>query len=332
MDTASSRRSQPARAQSAVTALLAVISLGACAGQQATPATSAARGDIRIDGRNVHPESIGSAADGSVYIGSMTGTIYRAGPGESVARPFIVPSTENGLRAVFGVLADDQGGRLWTCSVANPFGPRTAGPQQPSEVVAFDLKSGALLGRWPFPAPGGTCNDIAIGADGAAYATDTPGGRILKLARGGSALEVVASHQSLRGIDGIAFGTGGTMYINNVQRHELWRVELTADPAAPRLTLLKASRAMEGPDSLRPIGGNRFLQAEGPGGRVTLVTIDGDNATIEVLREGLQSTPGATLVGNTVFVIEGKIDYLVNPELRGQDPGEFRAVAVPMPR
>jgi len=248
-----------------------------------------------------------------------------------VAAPFITPTAENGLRAVFGVLADDQGGRLWACSIANPFA-RAPGPQQPSEVVAFNLATGQLIGRWAFPAPGGTCNDIAIGADGAAYATDTPGGRILKLARNGTALEVVASHQSLRGIDGIAFGTGGEMYINNVQRHELVRVGLTADPAAPQLTVLKASRQMEGPDSLRPIGGNRFLQAEGPGGRVTVVTIQGDNATIEVLRDGLDSTPGATLVGDTVYTIEGKINYLVDPQLRGQDPGEFRAIAIPMPR
>src|SRR5690606_38821598 len=274
---------------------------------------AAGRGDIRIDGKGVHPESLTSSADGSLYVGSMTGTIYRAGPRDTVATPFITPSAENGLSALFGVLADDANGRLWACSIANPFA-RAAGPAQPSEVVAFDLKTGAVIGRWPFPAPGGTCNDIAIGPDGATYATDTPGGRILKLPRGGNALEVVASEQSLRGIDGIAFAANGTMYINNVQRHELWRVKLTADPAAPELTLLKASRPMEGPDGLRPVGGNRFVQAEGPGGRVTLVTIDGDNARIDVIRDGLSSTPAATLVGDTVYTVEGKIDYLVNPQ------------------
>ncbi|MDQ2639927.1 MAG: hypothetical protein M3Y79_05045 [Pseudomonadota bacterium] len=305
---------------------LVALSLGACAAQPSQPA---GRGDIVIDGRNVHPESITSSADGSLFIGSMSGTVYRAGPQDRVARPFITPNAENGLRATYGVLADDRGGRLWVCSVA-PFGP-SPGPQQPSAVVAFDLKTGALAGRWPFPAPGGTCNDIAIAADGAAYATDTPGGRILKLAKGGSVLEVVASHQSLRGIDGIAFGPRGEMYINNVQRHELWRVELTANPAEPKLTLLEASQKMEGPDGLRPIGGNRFLQAESSGGRITLVTIDGDRAEIKLIQQ-LQSTPGVTLVGSTIYTIDGKIDYLIKPELRGQDPGEFRAIAIPMPR
>jgi sugar lactone lactonase YvrE len=306
--------------------MVAATALGACAAQ---PQAAAARGDIPIDGKNVHPESITSSADGSVFIGSMSGTIYRAGPQDRVARPFITPSADNGLRATYGVLADDRSGRLWVCSVA-PMG-RAPGPAQPSEVVAFDLKTGALTGRWPFPAPGGTCNDIAIAADGTAYATDTPGGRILKLAKGGSALEVVASHQSLRGIDGIAFGPRGEMYINNVQRHELWRVELTANPAEPKLTLLQASQKMQGPDGLRPIGGNRFLQAESSGGRITLVSIEGDRAEITLVKQ-LQSTPGVTLVGNTIYTIDGKIDYLIKPELRGQDPGEFRAIAIPMPR
>ena len=156
METVSSSRGRRIRRLSAVVSLVA-LSLGACAAQPSQPA---GRGDIVIDGKNVHPESITSSADGSLFIGSMSGTVYRAGPQDRVARPFITPNAENGLRATYGVLADDRGGRLWVCSVA-PFGP-SPGPQQPSAVVAFDLKTGALAGRWPFPAPGGTCNDIAI--------------------------------------------------------------------------------------------------------------------------------------------------------------------------
>jgi hypothetical protein len=311
--------------------LATVVVMSASFSGCATPqASTPVRGDILIDGRNVHPESVASSRDGSVFIGSMAGIIYRAGPADATAVPFIKPDATNGLRAVFGVLADDAGGRLWVCSVANPF-VRAAGPQAPSEVAAFDIKSGKLAGRWPFPAPGGTCNDIAISRDGSAYATDTPGGRILKLAKGAGALQVVAEDERLKGIDGIAFAADGTMYINNVQKHELWRVKPVAGGRA-ELTLLTATRKMEGPDGLRPIGGNRFLQAEGPPGRITLVTIEGDTARIEVLREGLDSSPGVTLVGNTVYAVEGKINYLFSPNLRGQDPGQFRAIAIPLPR
>lgn len=291
----------------------------------------APRGDILIDGKGVHPESVTSTPQGALFTGSVPGIIYRAGPGETVAKPFITPNAENGLRSVYGVLADSKSQRLWVCSVANTFGPRTPGPPAPSEVVAFDLNSGKLIGRWPFPAPGGTCNDIAIAKDGSAYASDTPGGRILRLPKGGKALEVVVTDDRLKGVDGLDFGADGALYINNVQKNELWRIALPAAGKPAQLTLLKASEKMGGPDGLRHIGGNRFLQAEGTSGRATLVTIKGDEATIKVLRDGLNSSPGITLIGHTVYVVEGKIQYLFSPELRGKDPGPFKAIAIPLP-
>lgn len=297
-------------------------------------APPASRGDILIDGQSVHPESVTSTAKGALFTGSIRGTIYRALPGESVARPFIVPSAENGLRSVFGVLADARAGRLWVCSVPDSFAPRVAGaaPPAPSEVAAFDLASGRLIGRWPFPAPGGTCNDIAIAKDGSAYASDTPGGRILKLPKGGKALEVVVSDDRLKGIDGLDFGADGALYWNNVQKNELWRVTLPEAGKPAQFTRLLASEKMGGPDGLRHIGGNRFLQAEGTSGRATLVTVQGDAARIQVLRDGLNSSPGITLIGNTVYVVEGKIQYMFNPDLRGKDPGPFKAIAIPLPR
>ena len=305
--------------------------LALCAGGATAWAADAARGDILIDGKGVHPESVTSSKDGSLFTGSNAGIIYRAGPKDTTAVPFITPDAGNGLRSTYGVLADDAQGRLWVCSVA-PFGaPRAAGPPPPSEVVAFDLKGGKLVGRWPFPG-GGTCNDIAIGADGAAYATDTPGGRILKLPKGGTALEVVAADDRLKGIDGIAIAPDGKMYINNVQKQEMWRVALQPGGAPAVLTRLEVDMPMAGPDGLRSIGGNRFLQAEGTAGRITLLTINGDRVTTVVLKEGLQSSPGVTLVGNTAYAVEGKINYLFDAKLRGQDPGPFKAIAIPLPR
>jgi sugar lactone lactonase YvrE len=307
------------------------LALALLAGCAAAPAPQVARGDILIDGKGVHPESVTSSKDGSLFTGSTPGIIYRAGPKDTTAVPFITPSAENGLRSTYGVLADDAQGRLWVCSVAAFGAPRTAGPQQPSEVVAFDLATGKLIGRWPFPG-GGTCNDIAIGADGAAYATDTPGGRILKLPRGGTALEVVAADDRLKGIDGLAFGGDGALIINNVQKQEMWRVKPQAGATPAVLTKLNVDIKLAGPDGLRSIGGNRFLQAEGTAGRITLLTITGDNVTTVVLREGLQSSPGVTLIGNTAYAVEGKINYLIDAKLRGQDPGPFKAIAIPLPR
>lgn len=309
--------------------LLLPVLAAAVAGCATPGGASASRGDILIDGTGVHPESVTSSKDGSLFTGSVPGIIYRAGPKDVKAVPFITPNAENGLRSTYGVLADDASGRLWVCSVA-PFGARP--PQPPTELVAFELKSGKLIGRWPFPGGTGTCNDIAMGKDGTAYASDTPGGRIVKLPKGGKALEVVVVDDRLKSIDGLAFGADGALIVNIVQKNELWRVTLPTAGKPAVLTQLTASRKMEGPDGLRNIGGNRFLQAEGSGGRITLVTVEGNNARIDVLREGLDSSPGVTLIGNTVYAVEGKIQYLITPQFRGKDPGAFKAIAIPLPK
>jgi len=56
-----------------------------------------------------------------------------------------------------------------------------------------------------------------------------------------------------------------------------------------------------------------------------------DFSVTGVLRDGLDSSPGITLIGDTVYVVEGKIQYLFNPEFRGKDPGPFKAIAIPLP-
>ncbi|MEP7313479.1 MAG: hypothetical protein ABI859_12920 [Pseudomonadota bacterium] len=309
-------------------AALAALALSCCGIQAASAARPA--GDVLIDGKNVYPESISSMADGTLFNGSMDGIVYRAGPKDSTATPFIRPDATNGLLAVFGVLADERAGRLWVCSVANPFAPRAAGTTAPpSALVAFNLATGRFIGSWPFPAPGGVCNDIAIARDGSAYAADTPGGRILKLPRNGKALTVVAESEQLKGIDGLAFAGDGKLYVNIVSRGELLRVDLADDASKAVVTQLKLTRPLAGPDGFRPVGGNRFLLAEGTGGRIDLVIIDWDIATIRVLRDGLGSSASVTAVGKTAFTADGKINYLVDPKLRGQDPGTFKLIAVP---
>ena len=303
-------------------ALLA-LALGAC-----RTAPLAGRGDIVIDDTAVYPESITSTRAGDVITGSMKGIIFRAAPGESRARAWIRPDAVNGLQAVFGVLADERSGTLWVCSVANAFAREAV--RVPPAVVALDLKSGRYKASYPFPAPGGVCNDVAVAPDGALYATDTPNGRILKLARGASALQVFGQDERLKGIDGIAFSGAGVLYVNIVSRGALVRVAVDGKGSMGALQELTVSQSLGGPDGFRLLTGDRFLLAEGTAGRIDEVTIQGERATVRVLREGLNSSPGVTSVGNTVYAIEGKIKYLLDPKLKGQDPGEFKIHSIPL--
>ena len=61
------------------------------------------------------------------------------------------------------------------------------------------------------------------------------------------------------------------------------------------------------------------------------MTIDGDRAELDVLDDTLESSPGATVVGDTAYVIESQIKYLNDPSLRGQQPESFMIYAVPLP-
>lgn len=287
-----------------------------------------AAGDIRIDGAAVYPESMSAGPDGSVYIGSMTGIVFRAPPGGSVAEPWIRPTAENGILSLLGVLVDAPHGTLWLCSSPSPI--RTPPAVGVSSLMAFNLKTGAQKGVYPFPAPASACNDITIAKDGTAFATDTPNGRIFTLKPGAKMLELYAADDRLKGIDGIVFGGEGTLYVNIVSKGQLMRVERGPDGAMTGLTELQLSQPVAGPDGFRLISGNRFLLAEGNSGKIDEVTIDGDHADIKVLKEGLVSPPGVTLVGRTAYGLEGKITYLFDPKLKGQSPEPFMARAIPL--
>lgn len=285
--------------------------------------------DIEIMDTDVYPESVTSSDDGTIYAGSVKGIVYRAEPGSTEAHPWIRHSPENGILTILGVLADEASDTLWLCSAPNFFGPERS--DGVSSLMAFDLESGEQKGVYPFPPPASVCNDITIANDGTAFASDTSNGRIFTLAPGAEQLSLYAAEASLRGIDGLAFnGDGSELYINNVQQNQILRVEMNADGTMAGLTNLALSHELGGPDGMRLIDGNRFIQAEGTIGRLAVVTIEGDSANLEIIDDTLESTPGATVVGDTAYVLESQIKYLTNPALRGQQAESFMIYARPL--
>jgi sugar lactone lactonase YvrE len=325
------RRFQPKRSRltGAATCLLLATLAGCAAGAGLGQAATTVR-DIPINGTRVFPESITSDSAGNIYISSNSGTIYRATPGAASADPWVVPSAQNGLLSLFGVLADNRHGLLWTCS-----NPAFGGPPQPgavSSIKGFSLTTGQLEKSFDFPTGKPTaCNDLAVALDGTLWATDTASGRIFTVAPGAQAMTLFAEGPDLIGVDGIAFADDGTLYINNVRQNLVQRVNRAGDGGYAGLTTLTLSQPVDGPDGLRPVGGHRFLQAEGTGGRVALVEVEGDRATITTIRDGLDSSPGVTRVGSVGYATEGKIGYLFDPALQGQDPGQFIVRAFPLP-
>ncbi|MEY4641149.1 MAG: hypothetical protein RLZZ227_1143 [Pseudomonadota bacterium] len=303
--------------------------LALCAATLSTTTCAQRRpGDVRIDDTAVFPESITSSADGTLYIGSVKGNVYRAAPDSSTAKAWIRHSADNGILTILGVLADDAHDTLWLCSAPNFFGPERS--EGVTALHAYDLTSGEQKGRWDFPG-GGVCNDVTIAADGTAFASDTSGGRILTLAPGAGELQVYGADPMLVGIDGLAFSGDGVLIVNNVRSNQLIRVDRDTDGTMGKLAPLTLSTELGGPDGIRLVSGNRFIQAEGTVGRIHLADIDGDRATITVLDDTFESSPGVTVVGNTAYAIESNIKYLLDATLKGQEPEAFMLKAISLP-
>jgi len=312
--------------RNATFATLALCSLlAACSGTPTGPHLP----DIQIMDTGVFPESITSSLNGTVYSGSTKGVIYRAMPGTAQATAWITHSEQNGLLSILGVLADDRSNTLWVCSAPNFFGPELS--KGVTALKAFELSSGRLKGSYDFPAPAGVCNDIAIDADGSAYATDTTNGRLFRRRNGANTLELVGSDPLLVGIDGLTFTASGNLYVNNVRSNQIYRVAIKPNGSMGTLLPLKISYTLSGPDGMRLVRGNTIVLAESTIGRLSIITIDGDKTLMTVLRNDLESSPGATVVGNTVYVAKSSIKYLLQPELKGKEPPPAMLYAVPLP-
>ena len=67
-------------------------------------------------------------------------------------------------------------------------------------------------------------------------------------------------------------------------------------------------------------------------GKLDIVRVEGDKATIETIKDGfMQSLTAVTVDGNTAWVIETKFVYRNDPQVKDKDPEPFGATAVPLP-
>jgi sugar lactone lactonase YvrE len=287
----------------------------------------AAPSPIALPGERMFPESFSATTDGTFYIGSVAeGGVMRIRPG-SQAEAWIKPGAF-GTRSVFGVLADERSGMLWLCSNdVSAGGVAGPGSETGSALKGFDLKTGEGRVSAKFPGDKNFCNDMAVGPDGAVYVTNTTTPQILKLPPAGKTLEVWLAEPRIQlgkggGLDGIAFGGDGNLYVNTFGSGELFRVTLK-DGAADTVTKLTTSHPLAMADGMRPIGGNGFAMIEGAG-RLDRVTVEGDKAMVETLREGLNSPTAVALVGVVAWVSEGQL-----PALFGKKPPKLPFSLVP---
>ena len=286
----------------------------ACLGLLGSFAQVACAAEILIGDSKSQPESLTVAPDGTLIVGSASSPfVYRVRAGFTTAEKFVDASAEGPGTFFFGMLADGSTHTLWTCQLTPV--PNTTPVQRHTALRGFDLTTGAPKFRWNLPGDNTTCNDFAIGPDKALYITDTATGRIYRLGPGASSAELYLEHRTLMGVDGITF-LDGTLYVNNVIFNKLYRIPVDGSgrPEAP--VDIWMDQPVKGPDGMRAASGKLFV-AENGGGKISVISVHGDKASVTVLKENLKTPTGIEPAGDTLWFTErgvGKAESMPIPK------------------
>jgi len=288
---------------------------------------------ITLPGDRIIPESISAVPDGTLYIGSAArGGVLRVRPGASKAESWIAPGAF-GSKSIFGVLADLKSQTLWVCSNEQP-APGDLRPVAEAEsfLIGYDLRTGFGKIKASLPGAKAFCSDIAVGHDGSVYVANAAAPQILKFNPQTKRLDVWLSDPQFQpgsgiGLDGIAVATDGTVYADTYTAGGFFRIAV--DNGKPASTsLMPISRPLIHPGALRPIWGDAFFLVEGVG-RLDRVTIEGAEAIVDTIRDGLTGPTGVAHANDTTWVAEGQLPNLHESPSKGQNQSSpFRIDAI----
>jgi len=291
---------------------------------------------IPIPGTKAFPESITSTTDGTLYVGRVgDGGIVRIKPRTAESTVFVQPAA-SGSRSILGVFADEASSTLWACSndLSALGGPAT-GRDTGSALKGFDLKTGNGKRSVLLPGSHAFCNDITVDAKGSEYITDSANPTILKLSPGATTFEVFARDSAFSppqdgfGLDGIAFGSDGNLYVTTYTVGGLVRAEVK-DGRAGRVTTLSGTHHLKFPDALRALGDHSFLLIEGSG-TLDRVVIQGDAFAVTPIHGGFATPTSVARIGTTAWVSEGQLTFFFDPSKKNSSPSlPFRIYPVPL--
>jgi sugar lactone lactonase YvrE len=257
--------------------------------------------DVLIIDAKSQPESLTLAPGGVLIVGSAsTPFIYKVRPGATTAEKFVDATAEPAGTFFFGMLADAATNTLWACQLTPV--PGATPVKRHTALRGFDLSTGAQKLRWDLPGDNSTCNDFSVGPDKALYITDTANSRIYKLSAGAAAAELFLEDRALYGIDGITF-LDGTLYVNNVFSNNLYRIPVDAAGKAGVPVDIWMDQPIKGPDGMRAVNG-KLLLAENGSGKIDVITVHGDKASITVIKEGFTTPTAVEPAGEIIWIAE----------------------------
>ncbi len=257
--------------------------------------------EILIVDAKSQPESLTVAPGGILIVGSAsTPFIYKVRPGQTTAEKFFDASAEPAGTFFFGMLADAATNTLWACQLTPV--PDATPVKRHTALRSFDLTTGAPKLRWNLPGDNSTCNDFTIGPDKALYISDTANSKIYKLPAGASSADLFLEDRALYGIDGITF-LDGILYVNNVFSNNLYRIPIDAAGKAGAPVDIWMDQPVKGPDGMRAFHG-KLLVAENGSGKISVITVHGDKASVMVIKEGLKTPTAVEPAGDTLWIAE----------------------------
>lgn len=231
------------------------------------------------------------------YFGDVNGrAVWRRNKDNTLRR--FTPAGDD-LLGVFGLAVDEGRGSLWAATSAVT-AMRGYTPEQDgaAALVEIDLESGAirrsvaLTGGGP---PPHLLGDVALGADGAVFVSDTLGGAIWRLSNDGAALERVAQGGELLAPQGLIVASDSVVVIVADRVNGLVRVDVAGG----------AMRRLEPPADWTLIGIDGLARA--PNG--DLLAIQSSTAPKRVLRitldAGAESVTSATVLESGHLTMAG---------------------------
>ena len=275
-----------------------------------------------------YPTSIGAAADGTLFVGTLLGPIVKFVPTSIHAEPVVAQVGAAGT-IVANILVDPATSTLYACgdlfhgTSQNPFASPSA------TLYAYDL-AGTLKASYALPQQGSSlCEDIAIGSDGSVYITDPFVGAVDRIAAPVTASSTVttwatsslfAANTANRvppfGAHGIAV-VGSDVYVSNFSSSALVRVPIASDGSADAAQIRQEQVAITNPEHLVALDATHLLVSEdvwcGPG-RLSQLERSADNAdtwTVQPLKNNLLGATGFAMANASYYTVESQVCGLV---------------------
>jgi hypothetical protein len=92
----------------------------------------------------------------------------------------------------------------------------------------------------------------------------------------------------------------GTLYVNNVIFNKLYRIPVDAAGKPGQPVDIWMDQPVKGPDGMRAVNG-KLLVAENGSCKISVITVNGDKASVTVIKEGLKTPTAVEPAGDTIW-------------------------------